>query len=127
VFKKLKENRAKASAAIDARVAEYQDIPELGSDELRSAYINLRRIYDESVYPFAPEAIEYLLDKIKSSHHHIEVNTDCLVNDKADQLLRLFSNDKAFDVPRADALVETISRLIDQRDGEAEYKMEQEG
>ncbi|MDR2456941.1 MAG: hypothetical protein LBD41_00425 [Clostridiales Family XIII bacterium] len=90
---------------------------------LAEAHIKIRRIYDETPYEFEDEALRIILEKLENCEHNYDCTTDELIAEKADQLLRLFTNRVQFDIPRADAYTETILRLINQRQNEVGYKV----
>jgi hypothetical protein len=79
-------------------------------------------IKENRIHTFSDEPIDMILEALKNCDHRFTFGTDEVIEDKAMQLAGIFKHERYLDVKKADAFIETMFRLITQREKEAAYK-----
>ncbi|MDR2482607.1 MAG: transcriptional regulator GutM [Treponema sp.] len=103
---------------------EYREETETAPDNqyLRRGEREIRELLSDGELSINREPLEMVLDALLACDHALVFGTDEVIADKTFQLRTVLRAGKGIDIPRADGLVETVFRLITQREGEARFR-----
>jgi hypothetical protein len=93
-----------------------------GTNHLGRAEEEIRRVLMNDELTINRKPLEKVLDALYACDQAHGFGTDEVIADKAAQLRVVLTPGKPLDVPRADGLVETMFRLIAQREREAQFR-----
>jgi hypothetical protein len=66
--------------------------------------------------------LEMVLEALEACDHAYSFGTDEVIADKAAQLRTAVTSGKVMDIPKVDGLIETMFRLIAQREREVQFR-----
>ena len=121
-----KEHRKDVSKPHSGEARKYREETEEASDNqyLRQGEREIRELLSDGELSINREPLAMLLDALLACDHALVFGTDEVIADKTFQLRRVFRAEKGIDIPRADGLIETVFRLITQREREARFRRE---
>jgi hypothetical protein len=120
----LKEPIKDRSKPRGGEAREYPEETEKAPDNqyLRRGEREIRELLSDGELSVNREALEMLLDALLVCDHALVFGTDEVIADKTFQLRTVLKAEKGIDIPRADGLVETVFRLMTQREREARFR-----
>jgi DNA-binding transcriptional regulator of glucitol operon len=94
----------------------------LGNEYLGRAEKEIRSLLADNELRINREPLKTILAALAACNQTHSFGTDEVIADKAYQLRMAFRSGNAIDIPKADGLIETILRLITQREREAGFR-----